>query len=421
MNARTSLVALALVACGASSVGEGASYLDDASFRRATLEASLVNPANAYSQLRLARYGREWERLPEWNPPVEPVDARELDAPGGAALAAAIGRAAPLVIDAAALAADPEALRALGEAAFARYPVQLAEEEATALRSREDARRYGVWTDDARGVGGLVRVALARGVGLARTCATCHVGARGDALVTGAPNERLDLGRMISDVAPPSDPELRARVLAWGPGRIDVTTRTALEPVRIPDLRPTRWLTHLHADGTVKQSGIAALALRIETLVVTSHAETIRPPRVVALALAAYVWSLADALPSRAPIGDERRGEAYFARTCAGCHAPPAFTGAPVDLAFVGTDPTVGLSSDRGTGKYRVPSLRGVATRGPLLHDGSCPDLETLFDPARLDDGFRGSRRGGAIPGHAFGLDAEPSERAALVAYLRTL
>jgi hypothetical protein len=421
-----STIALA-AACGSSSPrsgGAGSAYLDDASFRRSTLEASLVNPSNGYSQLRLAHYGGDWETLPEWNPPIEPVAARDLDARGGAQLDAAIGAgASPIAIDDAALAADPDALRALGETAFAKYPMQLASDEAAALHTRADAERYGAWVDDARGVGGLVRVQLSTGVALARTCATCHVGAPSGALVTGAPNAMFDLGRILVDTAEPNDPDLRARLLAWGPGRLDVTTRFAREPVRIPDLRSVRGLTHLQADGTVRQNDLATLALRVETLIITSHGATIRPPRVVALAIATYVWSLADVLPSRTPSTDEElRGQAYFAQTCAGCHAPPAFTGPPVDLAIVGTDPTIGLSSDRGTGKYRVPSLRGVSTRGPLLHDGSLPDLETMFDPARLDASFRGGRHGdGAILGHTFGLDADAAERASLIAYLRTL
>ena len=432
MRARmgTAVAGLALAfaaACGSSSPADATrgTYLGDAAFRRATLEASLVNPSNAYSQLRLAHYERDWDSMPEWNPPVEQVAASELDAPGGAALDAAIGSSAtPLAIDAAALAADPDALRALGESAFARYPMQLASDEAAVLHTRADAQRYGAWVDEVRGVGGLVRVKLASGgVSIARTCATCHVAIRGGSLAIGAPNEMFDLGRIAVDSSLPDDLELRARMLAWGPGRVDVTTRFAREPVRIPDLRPVRGLTHLQADGTVKQNDLATLAVRIETLIITSHGETIRPPRVVALAIATYVWSLADALPSSAPAtDDERRGEVYFGRTCAGCHTPPAFTGAPVDLAVVGTDPTIGLSSDRGTGKYRVPSLRGVSTRGPLLHDGSCPDLATMFDPARLAAGFRGGRHGdGPIVGHTFGLDADATERAALVSYLRTL
>jgi hypothetical protein len=56
-------------------------YLDDASFRRSELEASLVNPANGYSRLRLAHYESgdtsDWALLPEWNPPVDPIAATE--------------------------------------------------------------------------------------------------------------------------------------------------------------------------------------------------------------------------------------------------------------------------------------------------------------------------------------------------------
>src|SRR5207244_783691 len=160
------------------------------------------------------------------------------------------------------------------------------------------------------------------------------------------------------------------RRLAWGPGRLDVTTNEAREPVRIADLRPVRLLSHLHADASVAQRDRTSLAIRIETLIITSHGGSVRPPRVVALALAAYVWSLADALPAaRALSPSEAHGESIFRATCATCHAPPAMTGPPVALAIAGTDPAIGLSAERGTGSYRVPSLRGVATRGALFHD----------------------------------------------------
>ncbi|HEX8954035.1 MAG TPA: hypothetical protein VF945_19405, partial [Polyangia bacterium] len=90
-------------------------------------------------------------------------------------------------------------------------------------------------------------------------------------------------------------------------------------------------------------------------------------------------------------------------------HAPPSFAGGLVPLAVVGTDPAVALSSDRGTGAYRVPSLRGVSTRGRLLHDGSVADLGALFDPGRT------------VAGHRFGLELPAADRDALVAYLATL
>jgi hypothetical protein len=52
-----------------------------------------------------------------------------------------------------------------------------------------------------------------------------------------------------------------------------------------------------------------------------------------------------------------------------------------------------------------------VGEAGPYLHDGSVATLEQLFDPARL------ARQ----PGHRFGTERSDDERAALIAYLRTL
>ena len=338
----------ALVAgCSTEPAGD-TRYLEDRGFRREALVASLVEPSNDYSQLRLARYGvdNEWDALPEWNPPV----------------AIAGESAVPLALD-----GD---LAELGEQAFYRYPVQLWASEPP-----------GLWSDATRGAG-IVHVELATRTYTAASCATCHATIRDGALVTGLANASLDLG--------------------WGPGRLDVTTIDGHEPVRIPDLRPVRWLTHLHADATVRQPDITALAIRIETLLITSHAEAVRPPRVIALALATYVWSLAlEDAPAPAP--------AQFISACGGCHAGDGLTGLPVPLAVVGTDPTVGLSRDRGTGMYRVPSLRGVRDRTLLLHDGSVDSLEALLDPTRT------------TAGHYFGTSLSGDDRAAIVAYLKTL
>src|SRR5260370_31497207 len=70
--------AATLLAAACSSPGAGRAtsvpYLDDASFRRGELVASLVNPDNGYSRLRLARYSsrdtNDWDLLPPSNPPV---------------------------------------------------------------------------------------------------------------------------------------------------------------------------------------------------------------------------------------------------------------------------------------------------------------------------------------------------------------
>ena len=428
----TAAGAAALVACsGASSVpADPLAYLHDPSFRRAELTASLVNPANEYSSLRLAHYdtgdASDWSLLPEWNPTLEPVAAAELDAPGGASTASMSASAAPLALPGSVTSMDDSALVALGEVAFRRYPVQLTPSLGVALQSRGQAARYGLWVDEARGVGGVVRARMPDGsVALEMTCSTCHSAHDASGRWTpGLPDSRFDLGAaMLFAQGGLLSPALSAQLAAWGPGRLDVTTREGTEPVRIPDLRPARWLTYLQQDATVRARDRVALAIRIETLVVTSNASLVRPPRLVALALAAYLCSLADALPGldQAAVASPR-GAALFASHCASCHADPGLTGEPVPLARVGTDPALGRSKVRGTGTYRVPSLRGVGTRGPLLHDGTIPSLAALLDPARLDSSFDRRLHGaGAVPGHAFGLNLPAADRAALAAYLGAL
>jgi mono/diheme cytochrome c family protein len=375
--------------------GDDGDYLTSAASRRATMVASLASTTNGYAKERLARYdsgdAMDWSRLPISNPAVSVIGE------DGAPIEAT---PSPLSLD------DPD----LGEKAFFRYPVQEID-DALVLGSADAARASGFWSDSTRGLGGLVRVTYANGLSAtAMTCATCH--ARKDAgasLVSGAPNgARLVIGapngaRLV--IGAPNG----ALDLGFGRGRVDVTTSTGAEPVAISDLRPVRFLSYLHHDANVKQTGEAALAVRIETLITTSHAEISRPPREVALALAAFVWSLADTLPP--PPAPDARGAAAFAGACGSCHSPAggAFTGEPVPLSVVGTDPAVGLSSERGTGNYRVPSLRGVSSRGALLHDLSVPSIPALLDPARSSGG------------HAFGRDLDDETRAAIVSYVSAL
>ncbi len=458
------------LAAGCNADDAPGGYLDDARVRRAALEASLIEPTNTYSRRRLEHYASggegDWDALPVWNPRAVPVAALELEQIGGAPARTTLApdaRALDVELDEE---ITPEGLRAIGEAAFWRYPAQRAPSAAVALRSPESAASYGLWVDDQRGVGGLVRAEMPDGAtALALSCASCHAAPRpGLGLVMGVGNERLDLGRLVFDNLDTSALDgpgsfgaggrsadlddlgslgaggrsadlddlgsLSARgrsaeaagLLRWGPGRVDVSTAQGVEPVRIPDLRPTRWLTHLHHAGAVAQTDRIALAVRIETLLITSYGATLRPPRAVALGLAYFLWSLSSPSPPSPPTGDvETRGEALFGERCARCHAPPGFAGPPVAIDEVGTEPSIARSTERGTGRYRVPSLRGVGSRGPLLHDASAPSLAVLFDPARVETGFEGSTRGGAIAGHAFGLELDDTERAALIAYLNTL
>ena len=144
-----------------------------------------------------------------------------------------------------------------------------------------------------------------------------------------------------------------------------------------------------------------------------------RPPAMVALGLALYLRSLA---PPPPPVVGSGRGQALFAARCQGCHAPPDYAGEPVALSVIGTDLAAGRSRERGTLSYRTPTLRAVAARSALLHDGRLRDLQALFDPDRLRDSYTGALHGdGPVPGHSYGLELPDADRAALIEFLQTL
>ena len=117
------------------------------------------------------------------------------------------------------------------------------------------------------------------------------------------------------------------------------------------------------------------------------------------------------------------------ARTVAYGFTPPVNHPNRADIIelSVGTDAGTALRTRKGTGFYKVPSLKGVWYRGRFGHDGSVTTLEEWFNPARLKsdyvpNGWKGygvERR--AVPGHEFGLRLPHDERAALVAFLKTL
>jgi cytochrome c peroxidase len=93
----------------------------------------------------------------------------------------------------------------------------------------------------------------------------------------------------------------------------------------------------------------------------------------------------------------------------------------------VGTDPGLATKTRKGTGYYKVPSLKGLWYRGHYLHDGSAASLEEMFDPNRLKDDHipggwtpLGTKRR-AISGHPFALSLRDQEREQLLAFLRTL
>jgi hypothetical protein len=93
----------------------------------------------------------------------------------------------------------------------------------------------------------------------------------------------------------------------------------------------------------------------------------------------------------------------------------------------VGTDPDLALKTRRGTGFYKVPSLKGVWYRGPFGHSGWVATLEDWFDERRIradyvPTGFNPKGGGAhAVTGHQFGLQLPGDDKQALIAFLRTL
>ena len=171
-----------------------------------------------------------------------------------------------------------------------------------------------------------------------------------------------------------------------------------------------------------------------------------RMPDELLFALAQYLFSLEP--PANPNAADPRAaaGRDVFQREgCANCHTPPLYTNNKLTLAqgyvppadhpnradvmplSVGTDPNLALKTRKGTGFYKVPSLKGVWYRSMFNHDGSVTTLEEWFDPARLRDDFVSSGFVGpnvarrAVPGHEFGLRLSAADKAALIAFLKTL
>lgn len=247
--------------------------------------------------------------------------------------------------------------------------------------------------------------------------------------------------------------------LAARAGGIPRWNGSPLFPAKVPDLigiKDRKYIdhtaTHLHRNlGDLMR--YAALVTSAEAAEFGPHKmigqnttrSGVRPPDEALYALALYIYSLQPP-PNPNSFGEKAAaGQKLFGRDCAGCHVPPLYTNNKITLAggfevpknrpasldvlpiSVGTDPGLALRTRKGTGYYKVPSLKGVWYRGRYLHDGSVATLEEMFDPDRLKQthvpgGFRSlgiSNR--SILGHTFGLNLNPEQREQLIAFLKTL
>jgi hypothetical protein len=163
-------------------------------------------------------------------------------------------------------------------------------------------------------------------------------------------------------------------------------------------------------------------------------------------ALARYLYSLEPPPnPNRFDALAARGQQVFEDEGCSTCHTPPLYTNNRLTPAkgfvvpdghreafgvmtrSVGTDPELALRTRRGTGYYKVPSLKGVWYRGMFGHSGWAATLEDWFDPRRVRDDYvpTGWRPFGtssyAVKGHVFGLDLSDEDRRALIAFLKTL
>ena len=230
---------------------------------------------------------------------------------------------------------------------------------------------------------------------------------------------------------------------------------------KITDLQNLRYSRYLDATGTHRLRGPEDVA-RYAAVVTGADPLVFGPHRIltdeqrhmrfryadeVLYAMGVYLMSLE---PPRNPDVASNRGLARGAQVfrregCETCHTPPNYTNGNLTLAegwqppadhpnrgdivplSVGTDPGLALKTRKGTGLYKIPSLRGVWYRPRLLHDGSLASLEEMFDPARLSPDYvsKGWHPPGvtarAIRGHVFGLGLDAEEKTALLAFVRSL
>lgn len=231
-------------------------------------------------------------------------------------------------------------------------------------------------------------------------------------------------------------------------------------PAKIPDLigiKDRKYIdhtaTHLHR-GIGDLMRYAALVTSAESTqfgsyrVVSSETKRtgLRLPDEALFSLALYIYSLQP--PANPNPFNEKAcaGQAIFRREgCPSCHTPPLYTNNKLTLASgfqvpkdkpvsldvldirVGTDPGLATKTRKGTGYYKIPSLKGLWYRGHYLHDGSAASLDEMFDPDRLNDdhvpgGWMPSgTKTRAISGHPFALRLRDEEREQLLAFLRTL
>ena len=248
---------------------------------------------------------------------------------------------------------------------------------------------------------------------------------------------------------------------AGEPGVVNRPHGSPYYATKIPDLQILRYSRYLDATGTHRLRGPEDAA-RYAAFITGADPMDFGPHRIltdaqrrvrfryadeVLYAIGMYLMALEPPKnPNTAPARLIARGEQVFrGQGCVNCHVPPNYTSGRLTVAqgweppanhpnrdditsvSVGTDPGLALKTRKGTGFYKIPSLRGVWYRPRLLHDASLTSLEEMFDPMRTSPAYEPNgwnppgvtRR--PVPGHTFGLSLSIEDRNALLAFLRSL
>jgi cytochrome c peroxidase len=121
--------------------------------------------------------------------------------------------------------------------------------------------------------------------------------------------------------------------------------------------------------------------------------------------------------------------------TCAACHGTDNFVPGPAinnnGLEFPFVDRGLGgiTGNPADNGKFKVPSLRNIELTAPYMHDGRFTNLEQVVefynsgvvDNPNLSPPLRVPTPPGAPPGPVLRLNLTAAQKAALVAFLKTL
>lgn len=245
------------------------------------------------------------------------------------------------------------------------------------------------------------------------SCATCHEPAR--AFTDGRKTGQGPEGDVLARNVPALYDLAWSKAFFWD-GRAPTLEAQARFPILAPDEMAGDFPTIRR-----RLAGDPAFAARFA--IAFPDAEGVSEEGLLA-ALAAYVGSLASP-PSRfddwvagddaALEDEERKGFAIFVGKggCVSCHGGWRLTDdAFHDIGLPGDD--LGRGGQRA---FKTPSLREAAHTAPYMHDGSLATLEDVVDH------YAGGviRRPSLAPTLVRDLELSAEEKAALVAFLKTL